>query len=185
MRPEGPKKIFLRPPPLSQGLDDCSPPLSESLDPPLASYTAMLFIASYCGTWKKIERLQPYLRSLLTNYPSNLYLLMSGRCQRIIIDPSCLFWVPYKVRFNENTVTGPTSLVLVLFWEDWRVYLFLKVEQRYSSFASFPQLFEDSNEVLVRPRIELGSTATQSCIQTSSISCFSYEKVNFNVKNLC
>ena len=111
--------------------------------------------------------------------------LMSGRCQRIIIDPSRLFWVPYKVRFNENTVTGPTSLVLVLFWEDWRVYLFLKVEQRYSSFASFPQLFEDSNKVLVRPRIELGSTATQSCIQTSSISYFSYEKVNFNVKNLC
>ena len=36
MRPEGPKKIFLRPdPPLSQGLDDRSPPLSEGVDPPL------------------------------------------------------------------------------------------------------------------------------------------------------
>ena len=71
--PKGRKKFFWDRPPLSQGLDDCSPPLSESLDPPLASYTAMLFIASYCGTWKKIERLQLYLRSLLTNYPSNLY----------------------------------------------------------------------------------------------------------------
>ena len=45
------EKNFFETAPLSQGLDDCSPPpLSESLDPPLASYTAMLFIASYCGT---------------------------------------------------------------------------------------------------------------------------------------
>ena len=66
------KNFFETAPPIS-GSGWLLPPLSESLDPPLASYTAMLFIASYCGTWKKIERLQLYLRSLLTNYPSNLY----------------------------------------------------------------------------------------------------------------
>ena len=41
MRPEGPKKIFLETaPPLSQGLDDRPPPLSESLDPSLTTPTA-------------------------------------------------------------------------------------------------------------------------------------------------
>ena len=37
MRPKGPKKIFLEtgPLPLSQGLDDRPPPLSEDLDSPL------------------------------------------------------------------------------------------------------------------------------------------------------
>ena len=38
LRPEGPKKIFLRPPPLSQGMDPPalpSPPLSEGLNPTL------------------------------------------------------------------------------------------------------------------------------------------------------
>ena len=183
MRPEGPKKIFLRPPPLSQGLDDCSPP------PYLKVWSRRWLLIQLLRHLKKNREVTTVFKisanKLSTQSIPRSMGSMSGRCQRIIIDPSCLFWVPYKVRFNENTVTGPTSLVLVLFLEDWRMYLFLKVEQRYSSFASFPQLFEDSNKVLVRPRIELGSTATQSCIQTSSISCFSYEKVNFNVKNLC
>ena len=38
LRPKGPKKIILEtapPPPLSQGLDDRAPSLSEGLDPPL------------------------------------------------------------------------------------------------------------------------------------------------------
>ena len=38
MRPEGPKKFFFEARlPLSQGLDDRPPPLSEGLDPPLTS----------------------------------------------------------------------------------------------------------------------------------------------------
>ena len=37
VRPKGPKKIILEtaPPPLSQGLDDRAPSLSEGLDPPM------------------------------------------------------------------------------------------------------------------------------------------------------
>jgi len=53
IRPEGLKKIFLRPvpPPLSQGLDDRPPPpLSEGLDPPL--------------NWYKTSKRGPFLLSL-------------------------------------------------------------------------------------------------------------------------
>ena len=48
MRPEGPKKKFLRaaPPPLYQGLDDrppAPPPLSEGLNPPLHTYINFIY----------------------------------------------------------------------------------------------------------------------------------------------
>ena len=132
-----------------------TPLISRSgwLSPPIwRSGSATGFLYSY-AVYRQLLRHLKKDREVTTVFKISPYKLptqslprsmdsMSGRCQRIVIDPSCLFWVPYRVWFNENTVTGPTSLALVLFWKDWRVYLFLKVEQSYSPFASFPQLFE-------------------------------------------
>ena len=44
------KKFFWRPPPLSQGLDDCLPlpPLSEGLDPPLVVKVKLMYFLPPC-----------------------------------------------------------------------------------------------------------------------------------------
>ena len=129
MRREGQKKIFLRP-----GL----PLISRSgwLPPPIwRSGSVTGFLYSYAVYTQLLRHLKKD-REVTTVFkisPNKLPTQsiprsmgsMSGRCQRIVIDLSCL-WVPYTVRLNENTVTGPTSLDLVLFWEDWRVYIFWK-----------------------------------------------------------
>ena len=49
MRPEGPKKIFLEtgPLPLSQGLDDRPPPLSEGPDPPLIFHNKVFLLVNF------------------------------------------------------------------------------------------------------------------------------------------
>ena len=106
------KNFFETAPPIS-GSGWLLPPLSESLDPPLASYTAMLFIASYCGTWKKIERLQLYVRSLLTNYPFNLYQDQ---------------WVWWVVAVRESLLTHRASSgshikldLMTILWQDLQV----------------------------------------------------------------
>ena len=148
MRREGQKKIFLRPgPPLISRSGWLPPPIwrSGSVTGFLYSYAVYTQLLRHLKKDREVTtvfKISP--NKLPTQSIPRSMGSMSGRCQRIVIDLSCL-WVPYTVRFNENTVTGPTSLDLVLFWEDWRVYIFLKVEQSYSSFASFPQLFEAPN----------------------------------------
>ena len=55
MRPEGPKNFFWRPAlPLSQGLDDRAPPLSEGLDPLLGRAPGPLLSMCHCVVTSRV-----------------------------------------------------------------------------------------------------------------------------------